>query len=108
VPAALATDATGPIAVSGFLVNDGTTARLCEALAESYPPQCGGAGIPLIRYDAAELAPLSTNGAVTWSDAPVIVFGTIVDGALVTAKGVTGLRRGSPVLGSGTTWCLDR
>ena len=41
---ALASDAVGPIAVKGFLLVDAGGARLCELLAESYPPISETAG----------------------------------------------------------------
>lgn len=34
-----------PIAVTGFFTTDGTTHKVCDAILESYPPQCGGATI---------------------------------------------------------------
>ena len=37
VAEALATDAGGPLTVRGFLLDDGTTVRLCDAVLESYP-----------------------------------------------------------------------
>ncbi len=43
VAEALETDATGVIAVQGFVVRDSSGIRLCDLLAESLPPQCGGA-----------------------------------------------------------------
>jgi hypothetical protein len=33
------------ISVTGFFTTDGTTHLLCDAILESYPPQCGGATI---------------------------------------------------------------
>lgn len=41
VAAAAANDGQ-PVRVRGFLVIDGTSARICAASLESYPPQCGG------------------------------------------------------------------
>ena len=82
VSEALATDATGILAVGGFLVDDGTTARLCEALAESFPPQCGGASIELASYTTIDPDSLKTEQGVTWTDDHTVVFGEIVDGVL--------------------------
>ena len=80
VSAALTTDATGILAVGGFLVDDGTTARLCEALAESLPPQCGGASIELVSYSTIDPDSLKTDQGVTWTDEHTVMFGEIVDG----------------------------
>jgi len=36
------------IAVTGFFTTDGTTHLVCDAILESYPPQCGGATIVVL------------------------------------------------------------
>jgi hypothetical protein len=36
------------IAVAGFFTTDGTTHKVCDAVLESYPPQCGGAVIEVL------------------------------------------------------------
>jgi hypothetical protein len=49
------------IAVSGFFTTDGTTHLVCDAILESYPPQCGGATIVVLgTIPAAALALLET------------------------------------------------
>ena len=83
VSEALTTDATGVLAVKGFVVADADGIRLCEALAESMPPQCGGASIDLANLDAIDPDELRTEQGVTWSDSTVTVLGEIVDGMLV-------------------------
>lgn len=42
VAAAAANDGK-PVRVSGFLLIDGASARICAVELQSYPPQCGGA-----------------------------------------------------------------
>lgn len=88
VSEALATD--GVIAVQGFLLDDGTGARLCEVLAESYPPQCGGASLPVIGYEEMIDIPLINAQGVTWTDQPVSLLGAIANGALVVDPTVGG------------------
>ncbi len=90
VSEALATDATGIIAVQGYLLDDGTGARLCEVLAESYPPQCGGASIPVTGYEEVIDVPLANASGVTWTDDRVTFFGEIVDGVFVVDPTVAG------------------
>jgi hypothetical protein len=80
---ALETDATGIIAVSGFIVADAAGVRLCEALAESFPPQCGGPSILLEGLEQIDPDELSTEGDVSWTDYAVTVFGELTDGTLV-------------------------
>ena len=80
---AVAAGIQGPFLVSGFLVVDADGARLCEALAESFPPQCGGTSVPLQPAEAPAGAATTTEGDVTWSEQPVLVEGEIVDGVFV-------------------------
>jgi hypothetical protein len=75
--------ASGRVAVTGFLVDNNGEAKLCEALAESFPPQCGEAGIPITGYDQIDIDDLQTDGAVTWTDQVATIFGEVVDGTLV-------------------------
>jgi len=66
----------GTVAVEGFLLIDADgTAHLCSALAESYPPQCGGSRLA-VDGDVDGLGELSSAGGVMWSDAPILVTGT--------------------------------
>ncbi len=83
VSEALQSDATGPLAVRGFFLDDGSGPRLCEALAESFPPQCGGASVAIDGLTGDDLGPLQSAGNTTWSDQPVIILGDLVDGTLV-------------------------
>ena len=87
---ALAGDATGTIAVQGFLLVNAEGARLCEALAESYPPQCGGATIAITGYEEMVSVPLANAQGISWTDSLVSFFGEIVDGTLVVDPTVTG------------------
>jgi len=84
IPEARATDASGVIAVSGFYFDDGTGPRLCELLAESLPPQCGGATLDVDLASLADLGPLEVAQGVTWSNQPVTVLGEFVGSTLVS------------------------
>lgn len=90
VEEARTTDATGILAVRGFVVADGNSIRLCDALAESMPPQCGDAGIELANLDTVDPDSLMEAQGVQWTDDTVVIFGEIVDGVLVPAGTVTG------------------
>ncbi|MDJ0662927.1 MAG: hypothetical protein QNJ75_00105 [Acidimicrobiia bacterium] len=78
-----AATASGQVMVTGFLVDVAGESRLCEALAESFPPQCGGASISLTSLDQIDPDELKTEGDVTWTDSVATVFGEMVDGTLV-------------------------
>ena len=90
VAEALEGGADGVIAVQGFLFDDGSGPVLCEVLAESFPPQCGGASVPVEGHEEAVDVPLVSEQGVTWTDQPLILFGDIVDGTLVVDPTVLG------------------
>ncbi len=83
VSEALATDAKGVIAVQGFLLVADGTSLLCDALAESYPPQCGEASIEITGYEEALGAPITSAQGVSWTEELVGFLGEIVDGMFV-------------------------
>lgn len=74
VPVADAAGIEGPFAMTGYYVDDGSGPWLCEALAESFPPQCGGASV---RLDPGgfPVAGLESSQGVTWSNEPVVIEG---------------------------------
>ncbi len=78
---------TGTFTTAGFFVDDGSGPRLCELLAESYPPQCAGAAVTL-RVDDVALPTLSRADGVTWSDAPVTIVGRM-DRDILVVEAVT-------------------
>jgi hypothetical protein len=98
VDEALTSDLTGILAVSGNLFDDGNGLRLCSVLAESFPPQCGGASLPVDGVDVDriseltddELVGVEQSGGVTWTDGQVTLFGEVVDGTLVVDQFVAG------------------
>ncbi|MBK5269082.1 MAG: hypothetical protein JJE47_16800 [Acidimicrobiia bacterium] len=87
---ALSGGVSGVLAVQGFIVDDGTGAKLCEALAESFPPQCAGASMPISGYETAITTPFINEQNVMWTDQTVSLFGEIVDGTFVVSSAVSG------------------
>ena len=57
------------VAVTGalFASPDGTV-MLCDAIAESFPPQCGGERIRVGGLDLASVPGLQTEGDVSWAE----------------------------------------
>jgi hypothetical protein len=86
----LISDIGGVIAVQGFLFDDGSGPLLCETLAESFPPQCGGESLPVSGHEEAVDVPIVTEQGVTWTDQPLVLFGEYVDGTLVVDPTVLG------------------
>ena len=69
------------VRVRGALVVDRREARMCDALAESHPPQCVG-GARLVSFDASTLPPeAAESGGVRWLDS-VEVIAVVADGTL--------------------------
>ncbi len=83
VEEALRTDATGVLAVQGFVVQDQSGIRLCDLLAESLPPLCGGASIAVADLGSVDPDELKSAQGVTWTDQPVTILGEIIDNVLV-------------------------
>jgi hypothetical protein len=65
------------VTVSGALFVDADgTVRLCDAIAESFPPQCGGDRILVQGLDLDSVANLQTEGGVSWAEG-VTLFGSV-------------------------------
>jgi hypothetical protein len=65
------------VTVSGALfVNADGTVLLCDAIAESFPPQCGGERIRVEGLDLAAVPGLQTEGDVSWAEG-VTLLGSV-------------------------------
>jgi hypothetical protein len=64
-----------------LLVDADGSARLCDALLESYPPGCGGAQMTVTNIPEGFLDGLSAEGGLRWSDQPLQLIGRMRDGA---------------------------
>ena len=80
---ALSYQGSEPIAVAGYVVRTQEASRLCDGLAESYPPQCAGESIEITNPDTADAFTLIEEGNVQWSPERVTVIAT------VTSEGIT-------------------
>ena len=85
VSEALESNDEGPLLVRGSLYARGGETRLCEALAESYPPQCGGASIPVRGLTVSEVEGVQSAEGVSWTEMEIKVLGEIEDGTLVVS-----------------------
>jgi hypothetical protein len=80
-PALVISDALGvpgePIRVQGSLfIDEGGGMLLCEAVAESFPPQCGGTRLRVVGLDPDDVEGLQSADAVRWADT-VELSGTV-------------------------------
>jgi hypothetical protein len=85
VKQALAAKPREPVLVRGALIASGGTVRLCYAILESYPPQCGRPSLVVQGLDLDAVGKLTTANGVTWSDREVRLRGTVADGALAVS-----------------------
>lgn len=71
------------VAVNGYLVAaEGEDIVLAEALAESYPPQAGGAVLVVEGLDPAAVPGAINDMGVTWTDGAIRLVGIVADGVL--------------------------
>jgi len=88
---ALATDATGILAVNGHFFDDGTGPGLCEGLiglGERYG--CDGEHISITNFDGAAGNNVVIHDGLTYTEELITVFGELVDGSLVIDNLVAG------------------
>lgn len=64
----VARSADTPIAVQGMLHVEGGVTRLCGAILESYPPQCGQPSVELVGLDVSAVTGTTTAAGVTWKE----------------------------------------
>ena len=76
---------SGEVSVIGYVVIDGAGARLCEVLAESFPPQCGGESVTITNPEVLTVA-LESEQSTQWTDERVRLDGTY-DGSQLTLDG---------------------
>ena len=70
-----ATDDLVTVTGALFVGADGTV-ELCDAIAESFPPQCGGDRIAVEGLDLDSVDGLQTEGDVAWAEG-VTLFGSV-------------------------------
>jgi hypothetical protein len=78
VQEAIDSELAGPLMVRGYLLERGGELRLCEAILESSPPQCGE---PSLRVEGA--APAA-------SEEPVSLLGEVEGGTLTVSEAASG------------------
>jgi hypothetical protein len=87
----VARSADTPVAAQGFLHVLDDVARLCGAILESYPPQCGQPSVELVGLDLDAVDGLTSAEGVTWKESIVLTLQRAVDGRFtVVAIGADG------------------
>jgi hypothetical protein len=85
---AIASDSDEMLLVNGNLLAEAGEVRLCSALAESFPPQCGGASLRVRGLKLKEVDGLITQADVSWTDRPIPLLGVVEDGTLTVSENV--------------------
>jgi hypothetical protein len=83
---ALASGRAEPLLVNGNLLADGDEILLCDALAESFPPQCAGPQLHVEGLNLDEVDGLVREGEVAWTDRPTQLLGTVEGDKLVVSS----------------------
>lgn len=87
----LARSADTPVAVQGLLHVDHESTRLCAAILESYPPQCGEPSVELVGLDPSAVAGTTTAEGVTWKEGAVLNLERAADGRFTVIDAEAGL-----------------
>ena len=85
VSEALESDAEGPLLVRGALHAREGAIRLCEALAESHPPQCAGPSLRVEGLSLSDVDGVRTAQGVSWTEGEVKLLGDLEGGALLVS-----------------------
>jgi hypothetical protein len=83
---ALASGSGDTLVVSGNLLAQGDDVRLCSALAESFPPQCGGASLVVVGLSLEDVDGVVTEGDVSWTDRPIQLLGVVDDDTFTVSE----------------------
>ena len=86
----LTSSLSGPLLVNGFIVAVSADVRLCAALAESYPPQCGGELLRVEGLDLGSIAGLRSERATRWTETQVQLLGDVEGESLTVSKWSSG------------------
>lgn len=79
-----------PLLVNGMLHVQRGEVRLCTALLESYPPQCGVPSIVVRGLNLTHVAGLTENQGIQWTSRPIQLLGRVKNGILEVSPGASG------------------
>lgn len=82
---AIALESPEPVLVNGWVYARGGEIRFCDAIAESYPPQCPGVSLLVEGLKLEEVDELQREGDVAWSERTQLL-GVVADGKLTLGE----------------------
>ena len=85
VKEALRAKGGGPVRVRGILIADGNEVRLCSAILESYPPQCGRPWLVVRGLDVVGDSNMEQAKGVAWTSREATLVGRVDEGILTVA-----------------------
>ena len=86
VEEALQSEGDGIVRVRGTLMADAYEVRLCSAIAESHPPQCGQPSLVVRGLHLVGISNMEQAKGVRWRSREVTVVGEVDDGALTVVR----------------------
>ncbi len=87
VEEAVRAEGEGPVRVRGTLIADTQAVRLCSAILESYPPQCGRPSLVVRGLDVVGVSNMEQAKGVGWTSREVTLAGTVESGVLEVGPG---------------------
>jgi hypothetical protein len=82
---AIAFGSAEPVLVNGWIRSEGGEIRFCDAMAESYPPQCVGTSLVVEGVKLEEVDGLSRVGDVAWTEQTQLL-GVVADGKITVSE----------------------
>lgn len=84
---AIALESSEPVLVNGWVYARGGEVRFCDAIAESYPPQCPGVSLLVEGLKLEEVDGLQRASGVAWSERTQLL-GVVADGRITVGENV--------------------
>ena|SRR5687767_10876989 len=82
---AIAFDSDEPLLVNGSIWAEGEKVYFCDAVAESYPPQCAGVRLEVVGIKLAEVDGLQRASGIAWTERTQLL-GVVADGKITVSE----------------------
>jgi hypothetical protein len=82
---AIAFDSDEPLLVNGNIWAEGDKVYLCDAVAESHPPQCAGVRLEVVGVKLAEVDGLQRASGIAWTERTQLL-GVVADGTITVSE----------------------
>jgi hypothetical protein len=82
---AIAIDSDEPLLVNGNIWAEGDKVYFCDAVAESYPPQCAGVRLEVEGVKLAEVDGLQRASGIAWTERTQLL-GVVADGKITVSE----------------------